>query len=128
MIIGQTIVAVDLDDGSGNNATTVYTPWIASWGNAAIFSYEIIAITGALGSFTVKVYTKNSEEADPGTPKGTASTQSATSITPATYSITDAIGLLELVRLEFKLTALATEQCCTAQVHFRPLNPSWKTN
>jgi hypothetical protein len=115
MIIGQTIVAAIT-----GSTTTVYTPWIASWGNAAIFSYELIAIGGTSASFAAKVFTKKSEDVDPGTQKGSTSTQT----TPNTYSIADASGLLELVRVEFTLTAGTG----VAQAHFRPLNPSWKTN
>jgi hypothetical protein len=125
MIIGQTLVATSKTAGS-SSTTTVYSPWIASWGNSAIFSFEIIAIDGATPSFSVQVYTKNSESADPGTAKGSLNTQS----TPGTYSITNATDLLELVRLEVKLTATMDEEsgCCTAFCHFRILNPSWKTN
>ena len=115
MIIGQTIVAA-----ISGAQTTVYTPWIASWGNAAIFSYELIAIGGTSASFSARVYTKNSDDADPGAAKGTLNTQTAV----GTYSITDASSLLELVRVEFVLTAGTG----VAQAHFRPLNPAWKTN
>jgi hypothetical protein len=115
MIIGQTIVAAVTGD-----TTTVYTPWIASWGNAAIFPYELMGIGGTSASFAVKVYTKNSEDADPGTQKGTTNTQT----TAGTYSITDATALLELVRIQVTLTAGTG----VAQAHFRVLNPSWKTN
>lgn len=81
MIIGQTIVAVDC--GGTVYPTTVYTPWVASWGNAGIFSFEIIAIGGASPSLTVKVFTKNTEDPDPGTAKGTANTQTAAGTTPS---------------------------------------------
>jgi hypothetical protein len=122
MIIGQTIMVV------GNSLTTttskVYTPWVPSWGDAAIFPFEIIAIGGgaALLSFTAQVFTKSTEDPDPGTANGTLNSQT----TPGTYSITDASGLRELVRIEFKLTVRVGVQ--TAFAHFRPLAASWKTN
>lgn len=123
MIIGQTIVAVDL---GSQEPTTVFTPWIASWGNSAIFSYEILQWGGAAYEFAVEVYTKNSEDVDPGTKKGSTSTATGAD----TYSITDADGLLELVRLKCVLTpsAAASGGIATAYVHLRMLNPSWKPN
>lgn len=121
MILGHTIVAVDTGAGG---STTVYTPWIAGWGNSGVFAYEIIDIGGASPSLSAKVFTKNTEAADPGSQKGTTSTKGAA----GTYTIDDATGLLELVRMEFTLTATTEEGCCTAYVHFRPLNPSWMTN
>jgi hypothetical protein len=122
MIVGQTIAAID-STGS-TTITTVYTPWIATWGNTAIFSHEVIAIDGAVLSFVAKVYTKNTEDADPGTAKGTPNSQT----TAGTYSITDATGLLELVRIEFALSVRAIGGVSIGFVHFRALNPSWKTN
>jgi hypothetical protein len=122
MIIGQTVSAID-STGS-TTTTTVYTPWIASWGNTAIFSHEIIAIGGAVVSFVAKVYTKKSEDPDPGTAKGTPNSQT----TVGTYSITDATGLLELVRAEFVLSVRASGGVSVGHAHFRALNPSWKTN
>lgn len=121
MIIGETIVAVDT---GAQNATTVYTPWIAGWGNSAIFSFEILQMGGAVNQFSVEIFTKNSEDADPGTQKGSTNSQTA----PGTYSITDATGLLELVRMKITLTPRANGNLNTAFAHFRPLNPSWKTN
>jgi glutamate mutase epsilon subunit len=124
MIIGQTIAAVD-SAGTGS-ATKVYTPWISTFGNSGIFSFEIISLGGgaAVQSFTAQVYTKNTEDPDPGTAKGTLSSQT----NPGTYSILDATDLLELVRLEFKLNVKTSAGVNTGVCHFRPLNPSWKTN
>lgn len=124
MIIGQTIVAVATGADGTSVTTTVYTPWIASWGNAAIFSFEVIAL-GGNATFTAQVQTKNSEDADSAAVnKGTLNSQTA----PGTYSIGDASGLLELVRVEIKLIATHASGVRTAHAHFRPLNPAWKTN
>lgn len=104
----------------------VYTPWIASNGNAGVFSYELMELGGAVYEFSVQVYTKNSEDPDPGTPKGTASTVTSA----GAYSILDATGLLELVRLKVTLTPDVEGSGGVAPcfAHFRPLNPSWQTN
>lgn len=121
MIIGQTIVAVDM---GSQETTTVYSPWIATWGNGAIFPYEILQAGGVIDTLSVQVFTKNSEQADPGTQAGSTDSQSS----PGTYSIDDATDLLELVRLKFILTPNAANDVYTAFVHLRALNPSWKTN
>jgi hypothetical protein len=127
MIIGDTIVAVETT-GAASGTTTVYSPWISTWGNFAIFPFEIIAIGGGLAfqSFTARIFTKNSEDPDPGTAKGTLNT--VTTQTPGTFSITDATGLLEMVRFEFKLNVRASGSLTAGFVHFRPLSPSWVTN
>jgi hypothetical protein len=120
MIVGQTIVAID-STGS-TTTTTVYTPWISTSGDSAVFPFEIMSCTAPprLVSFTARIYTRNSEQPDPGVAKGTLSSQTA----PGAYAIADATGLLELVRFEFKISARSGMAC----VHFRPLNPSWKSN
>lgn len=122
MIIGQTIVAVNM---GSDEPTTVYTPWIATAGNSAVFAYEILSMAGGNPALSVSVFTKNSEDTDPGTQKGSSSVETA----PGTYTITDAAGLLELVRMKFVLTPFdEVQKSATAFATIRPLNPSWKTN
>jgi hypothetical protein len=122
MIIGDTILASVPPGGADTRTTSVRTPWIASWGTSAVLSYEITAIgsTGDPAELVARVQTKNTEDADPSTFIATDTTRTAT----GTYSLPVSNSVMELVRMQFDLTATL----CTAFATFRALNPSWQTN
>ena len=127
MIIGQTVFT-----GSTGSAENFYTPWVATGGNYAAFTLEILNLTSGV-SITVETQTKNSEQDDK---EGATADQSWTSSAFTTADLhtfeagktmsaegsTDH-GLLELVR--FKIEVSANEQ---GLANIRMLAPSYQTN
>jgi len=120
LAIGQTLLVGSFD------GVRFYSPWFLREGNAATMTVEIIAMSGSVSptaTLTVRVQTKNSEDADPAQGGGLAS---------GTHTLTaNALGVesgrshsyKELIRFEYAVTGSAG-----GWVHFRMLSPAWELN
>ena len=126
MLIGQVLVAAlpTGSGGSGHATSTAFTPWMSRAGDAAVFLFELLDMGGAGPEITVRVMTKNSEDADPGTQIGSSSIQTAN----GSFSIA-ATGTKELWRMEFTLLVDSAEgDCGVATARVRDLPPAWRHN
>lgn len=141
MFIGQTLTAENAYDESGTptitaNQSIVYTPWFPRGGDAGQFTTEVIAISQPSNdgsnmsrpTLEMTVETKNSEQKDSAaTSKGSASLD--TSPADMVVEASNASGLLELVRVKFRLyDSDGASILRTYYAVFRLLNPSWVTN
>jgi hypothetical protein len=113
MIIGQTLM------GSSSN---YFSPWFPRQGDAAVFSAQIIAISGT-STLTVVVETKNTTETDASASQPANGTFSGTSASVITSGSTAVSGLDELVRFKYTVNNAASAFC-----HFRVLPPAWQRN
>lgn len=117
MLIGQSVLAPSAA------AAKYYSPWFPRQGNECTVVIEVLRASGALTTFTCQVYTKDQEDADPGTTVGSSitigSSTTASTITPAVRS-----GFKELVRYEITLQGSGADRW----VHFRSNPPIWEPN
>jgi len=115
---------------AGSSADTyVYTPWMRSSGDTAVYGVQIINISSGC-TLSWNVETKNSEDADSAATALMASDQAETS-TGVKYS-KDGGGstapldaCLELYRYRF---ATGSGYSTTEGVNFRELAPAWQLN
>jgi hypothetical protein len=131
MLIGVTIQS----DSTGGDI--YFSPWFPRGGNSAVFACEMIACadtTNDIDTFTVQVQTKNAEDSDMdavdllvspqsiglGTDEGVTSFSAG-----AKLSDTGNQGMKALVRFKYMVKAKADGR---AWVHFRMLNPAWRSN
>lgn len=116
MIIGTTLLA------KSPAVTVVYSPWFPRRGDAMTFVLDVIAIDNA--TIEVSVYTKNSEDIDPGVlASGSAIAENAPTGTAG--AIARVFGLEEWLRFRYEVTA---DMDPDGFVHFRMREPSWETN
>lgn len=115
---------------AGSSADTyVYTPWMRSNGDTAVFGVQVINISASC-TLSWNVETKNSEDADPAATALMASDQAETS-TGVKYSkdgggsTAPLDGCLELYRYRF---ATGSGYSATEWVNFRELAPAWQRN
>jgi hypothetical protein len=97
---------------------TIYSPWFPRRGDRIIYTIDIVDAIGA--QITVKLFTKNSEDAGDGTDTTNAIGPTNT-IGRSDSEFTS--GLLELVRYQFVVTADSAGTL--GWVAFRMLPPVW---
>lgn len=114
MIIGQTILASDA------GATTVYSPWFPRDGNSATFVLDVLVSWDSAVDVTVQ--TKNSQEADPGTP----ASGGTISITGTGRAENRNYDFKEWVRFKYEVNVVPGKT--EGFAHCRMREPAWETN
>ena len=115
---------------AGNSADTyVYTPWMRSSGDRAVFGVEIVNISSSC-TLSWNVETKNSENADSAASALMTSDQAETTVgvkycKDGGGSMTPLNECLELYRYRF---ATGSGYSTTQWVNLRELAPSWQRN
>lgn len=110
-------------------ATYVYTPWMPSAGDTAVFGLEIFNITSSL-TLKWNVETKNSEDVDASATELMTTDQSETTVgvkysKDGGASTAPLDGCKELYRYRFATGGTAS---ITEWVNFRELAPAWQLN
>jgi hypothetical protein len=113
LILGQTLV--------GKSPTVFYGFWMPAGGNKLIASIDVILVSAA-SQFTLKIQTKNSEDADPGSGSNIIGSQSINSTTPGVFKA-EGTNAKEWIR--YLLTA---DDASDNYIHFQYLNPQWVPN
>ena len=131
MLIGVTVFS------QTTGGKIYFSPWFPRGGNSATFACEMIACadtTNDIDTFSVQVQTKNSEDADMDAVDLLVSPQAITLSTDegitsfnagAKLSDTGNQGMKALVRFKYIVKAKNNGR---AWVHFRMLNPAWRSN
>lgn len=104
--------------GSSGDGTRVFSPWFPRQGDNAIFTVDVVAISGV--TLSVEVFTKNTEDAGNGSPVSPASGSLSGIVDPGAVAATwGPDTLLELVRYRY------TVESAGDWVLFRMLTPVW---
>jgi len=111
-IVGQTVV---MDDSE--LLVVYYGSWMVRRADEAVFSLESFDQVG--GKFVMKMFTKNSEDAD----SAAVVVGSTTSISGVGVHSLKASGLKEMVRYE-----LHGDSISTGRLHFQLMSPQWANN
>lgn len=131
MIIGVTL------HSQSTTGKVYFSPWFPRGGNSATFACEVIACadtTNDIDTFSIQVQTKNAEDSDLDAVDLLGSPQSITLGTDenitnfqAGAKLSDTVnqGMKALVRFKYIVKSKVNGR---AWVHFRMLNPAWRSN
>ena len=113
MLLGETI--------RGKSGVVYYGFWMPSGGDEATGAVDVVYVSAA-NKFTVKLQTKNTEDADP----ATASTNIIGSAAIAATGVTkfDSSGAKQLVRYVVTADDTTTDRF----MHFQLMQPQWVPN